>query len=117
MVDTFASSANIERMTEILSTDSAESEKPIGPQVRQCLHNLIEIIQNVIWNNEFQLEAAVQWGVNLGRIQELLKFQTSLWKEFEQLFLKRKWAIVETKVRTYLTVLRMEQPTIKFVRT
>lgn len=116
MPDTFISLENVESMLKILSTDSAESEKPIGSQVKQCLHNLIKIIRNVIWNNEFLINDAVQWGINLGRIQELFKISTPLWANFEKLFLMKQWQAVEDKVQTYLTILRMERPTIEFIR-
>lgn len=85
-------------------------DKTVKQHFQHCFCQLIRFAKMAQNGEEFK---GVQFGLNLGRAQELLKSQGGVdkwWRVFEPLILEKNWSGIEKKIEEYLTDLDLPIP-------
>jgi hypothetical protein len=93
---------------------------PEGPNrlqhhVTYCFWQMIRFANLAQLGNEFR---AAQFGLSLGRAQELLGSyggKAAWWQTFEPLILAKDWAQIQVTVEHFLLLLCLDLPPVKFL--
>jgi len=83
--------------------------------VEHCLWQMVRFATLASSGKKFR---ALQFGLNLGRAQELLGSYGGVeawWRTFKPLVESENWVTIQDTVRAYLDLLRLARPTTKFV--
>lgn len=109
------SEEEIARMREILSEKLESDGQLIGSHVEHSLWQLIRFANLSAKGHEFR---ALQFGLNLGRAQELLRSYGGVnawWRTFEPLVKEEKWFEIIAVTKSYLETLKLTFPDDAFI--
>jgi hypothetical protein len=93
----------------------AEDAQPARLHVEHCLHQMVRFAHLAAGGAPFR---GAQWGLNLGRAQEILRSRGGLrawWSAFEPFLLREDWAGLEALTRDYIAALRLKPPSEEFI--
>jgi len=89
--------------------------QPAGCHVQHCLWQTVRFAHLAALGHPFR---GAQWGLNLGRAQELLRSYggpNAWWRAFEPLILAEDWAGLEARSAAYLDLLGLPRPDEDFI--
>jgi hypothetical protein len=120
LAKTAFSRSDIRKMREILAskekiheTDNETAQK----HAEHCLHQMVRFPHLAIVHGESSFRAA-QWGVNMGRVQQILGSTGGVnawWRAFEDIIKNKDWLCLKSKVETYIRLLGLEPPSDEFI--
>lgn len=105
----------IKAILEDLKPVHADNDKTAREHIKHCLDQLVRFAHLAAAGHPFR---AVQWGMNFGRAQELLRSRGGLaawWHAFEPILIKEDWTALEALARRYLDLFGLEQPSEEFI--
>jgi hypothetical protein len=119
LASTAFSQADIDEIRAILaSSEKAHNSdnETVREHVVHCLHQMVRLAHlAATGRDKFR---AAQWGLNLGRAQELLKSAGGVdawWRAFKDIINAEDWALLKSKSETYIRLLQLDQPEEAFI--
>ena len=108
-----------EMLTILASGEKAHNSdnETVREHVIHCLHQMVRLAHLAAGGGKFR---AAQWGLNMGRAQELLKSAGGIeawWRAFKDIINDEDWPLLKSKSETYIRLLQLDQPDTEFINT
>jgi hypothetical protein len=113
-MDSYVSYASNRLFSNYVSPSDPEG-KTVRERVEHCLHQLVRFANLAEKHGKWR---AVQFGFNLGRVQEILDVRGGVdywWRTYEPLCNANDWQGIITLTRNRLTQFKMSQPSDQFI--
>jgi hypothetical protein len=119
LASTAFSQSDIDEMLKILASNRKihkTDDETAREHVTHCLHQMVRLPHlAIVHGGKFR---AVQWGLNLGRTQEILDSIGGIdawWRAFKDLEAAEDWPRLKSKAETYIRLLQLPMPSKEYI--
>jgi len=103
---------DLKKAKGIIEKNKKRDNSNVKPMLQHCLCQMIRISQDEV--NREKPEKLAQFGLNLGRAQELIESVGGVnywWRRFEPLIVDKKWDEIATNTRNIIEELGLPEVT------